>query len=32
MGAWRFEDGKVVEAWFFADEFALAAQLGMSRV
>lgn len=32
MGAWRFVDGKVVEAWFFADEFALAAQLGVSRV
>lgn len=32
MGAWRFADGKVVEAWFFADEFALAAQLGVSRV
>jgi hypothetical protein len=32
MGAWRFANGKVVEAWFFADEFALAAQLGVSRV
>jgi hypothetical protein len=27
MGAWRFVDGKVVEAWFFADEYALADQL-----
>jgi len=27
MGAWRFVEGKVVEAWFFADEYALAAQL-----
>lgn len=32
MGAWRFVDGKVVEAWFFADEYALAAQLDASRV
>lgn len=32
MGAWRFADGLVVEAWFFADEFALVAQLDVSRV
>ena len=32
MGAWRFADGKVIEAWFFADEYALAAQLDVSRV
>jgi len=30
MGAWRFVDGKVVEAWFFADEYALAAQLDVA--
>lgn len=30
MGAWRFEAGKVAEAWFFADEYALAVQLGIT--
>jgi ketosteroid isomerase-like protein len=29
MGAWRFADGKVVEAWFFADEYALARALDL---
>lgn len=32
MGAWRFVDGKVAEAWFFADEYALTAQLSAARV
>jgi hypothetical protein len=27
VGAWRFVDGLVAEAWFFADELALAHQL-----
>lgn len=27
MGAWRFVDGLVAEAWFFADELALTDQL-----
>jgi predicted ester cyclase len=32
MGAWRFHNGKVAEAWFFADEYALAGQLGVAPV
>lgn len=32
MGIWRFADDKVVEAWFFADEYALVAQLDGSKV
>ena len=27
LGVWRLEDGKVAEAWFFGDEFALIEQL-----
>ncbi|MFI6502571.1 ester cyclase [Nonomuraea typhae] len=29
VGIWRLSGGKVVEAWFFADEYALAQTLGI---
>ncbi|QIB47271.1 ester cyclase [Streptomyces aureoverticillatus] len=29
LGIWRLTDGKVVEAWFFADEYGLAETLGL---
>ncbi|UOZ03440.1 ester cyclase [Amycolatopsis sp. WQ 127309] len=28
LGVWRFVDGKMAEAWFFADELGLLVQLG----
>jgi ketosteroid isomerase-like protein len=28
LGIWRFADGRIAEAWFFADELALLRQLG----
>ncbi|MFI6316010.1 ester cyclase [Nonomuraea sp. NPDC050556] len=30
VGIWRLVDGKVAEAWFFADEYALARALGIT--
>ncbi|QCX82751.1 SnoaL-like polyketide cyclase (plasmid) [Streptomyces sp. YIM 121038] len=29
LGIWRLVDGKVAEAWFFADEYGLAHSLGL---
>ncbi|MBB5078944.1 ester cyclase [Nonomuraea endophytica] len=29
VGIWRLADGKVVEAWFLADEYALAQTFGL---
>ncbi|QDQ10036.1 ester cyclase [Streptomyces spectabilis] len=29
LGVWRLVDGKVAEAWFFADDYGLAEALGL---